>query len=63
MTDLKFLQLQPVEPDEDNSPLDDYPHDETIILDDEVDEEPLDIRWSEILDAEELPESFTAGLD
>lgn len=63
MTDLKFLQLQPVEPDDDDSPLDEYPHDETIILDDEAEEEPLDIRWNEILEAEEIPETLTSSLD
>ena len=61
MTDLKFLQLQPVEPDDDDSPLDQYPEDETINLDDDSESQPLDVRWGEILDSiDEIPEPLTS---
>ena len=48
MSILQFLQLQPVEPTDDNtvSPLDDYQHDEIIDLDEELDENVLDEKWS-----------------
>lgn len=63
MTDLRFLQLQPVEPDEENSPLDAYPEDETINLDDDSESQPLDVRWSQLLDtAEESPEVLTSDM-
>jgi hypothetical protein len=62
MSELKYLQLQPVEPNDDgtsDSPLDDYARDEDIDLDDEIDEQALDEAWNSIVhDIEKDPEWF-----
>lgn len=52
MTQLQYLQLQPVEPNDDgtsSSPLDDYVHDDTIDLSDDVDANTLEMSWQEIV--------------
>jgi hypothetical protein len=63
MSDLKYLQLQPVEPNDDgtsNSPLDDYQQDETILLEADLDAADLDQKWQQIVDdIEKDPEWFT----
>lgn len=48
---LQYLQLQPVEPTDDNttSPLDDYTHDETIDLTNDPDGATLTASWDTIL--------------
>lgn len=49
MSLLQFLQLQPVDPDDDDSPLDDYAHDETIVLEEQPDEEEqLEAFWNHV---------------
>ena len=52
MSILQFLQLQPVDPTDDGttSPLDDYQHDETIDLDEELDEGILEQEWAMVID-------------
>lgn len=51
MSILQFLQLQPVEPSDDDSvsPLDDYQHDETIDLSGDIDGTSLDRDWDTLL--------------
>ncbi len=59
---LQYLKLQPVEPNDDgtsDSPLDDYAKDDTISLDDELDEQLLNEAWTNIVrDIEQDPEWF-----
>jgi hypothetical protein len=52
MSILHFLQLQPVEPTDDDtvSPLDEYEHDETIDLNADIDESVLDQEWAMVMD-------------
>lgn len=60
---LQYLQLQPVEPDDDGnstSPLDDFPHDDTINLDDDVDGNALQDSWTHIVDDIEHDPSIDA---
>jgi len=62
MSILQFLQLQPVEPSDDDtvSPLDAYEHDETIDLNDDIDESVLDQEWDMVInDLKEDPEKLT----
>ena len=65
MSILQFLQLQPVEPptsDDDDtiSPLDEYEHDETIDLNEELDEYVLDQEWDAVInDLKTDPEKLT----
>lgn len=62
MSILQFLQLQPVEPTDDDtvSPLDDYQHDEVIDLEEEIDEAVFEQKWDDVLNAlEEDPEKLT----
>jgi len=67
MSLLQYLKLQPVEPNDDgtsDSPLDDYAQDESISLDDELDEQALDEAWNNIVkDIEKDPEWFRFGDD
>jgi len=52
MPELQYLQLQPVEPNDDgttNSPLDDFQHDDPIDLSTDVDGENLESSWEHIL--------------
>jgi len=51
MSILQFLQLQPVEPTDDDSvsPLDDYQHDETIDLSGDIDGASLNQEWDALL--------------
>jgi hypothetical protein len=51
MSILNYLQLQPVEPTDDDSvsPLDEYEHDETIDLDADIDESVLDEEWEAVI--------------
>lgn len=51
MSILQFLQLQPVEPSDDDtvSPLDEYEHDETIDLEADIDESVLDEEWDMVM--------------
>ncbi|TAL14904.1 hypothetical protein EPN95_01605 [Patescibacteria group bacterium] len=62
MSLLQYLKLQPLEPNDDgtsNSPLDDYAQDESISLDDDLDEQKLDEAWNNIVkDIEQDPEWF-----
>lgn len=54
---LNYLQLQPVEPDDDgtsSSPLDDYQHDDDIDLLHDVDGEALKAAWEHIIEDTEL---------
>lgn len=52
MSILQFLQLQPVEPTDDDSisPLDEYEHDETIDLNADIDESVLNEEWDMVMD-------------
>ena len=62
MSILQFLQLQPVEPSDDDtvSPLDAYEHDETIDLNDDIDESVLDQEWDMVInDLKQDPEKLT----
>jgi hypothetical protein len=62
MSILQFLQLQPVEPSDDDtvSPLDAYEHDETIDLTDDIDESVLANEWDMVInDLNEDPEKLT----
>lgn len=62
MSILQFLQLQTVDPTDDGtvSPLDDYQHDETIDLDEELDEGVLEQEWEMVIDdLEKDPEKLT----
>jgi hypothetical protein len=62
MSILQFLQLQPVEPSDDDtvSPLDEYVHDETIDLNDDIDESVLDQEWDMVInDLKQDPEKLT----
>lgn len=57
---LNYLQLQPVEPDDDgtsSSPLDDYQHDDVIDLSDDVDGESLLESWQHIVDDTNQPKT------
>ncbi|MDB5167420.1 MAG: hypothetical protein JWN26_565 [Candidatus Saccharibacteria bacterium] len=62
MSLLQYLKLQPLEPNDDgtsSSPLDDYAQDESISLDDDLDEQALDEAWNNIVkDIEQDPEWF-----
>lgn len=51
MSILHFLQLQPVEPTDDEtvSPLDAYEHDETIDLNADIDESVLNEGWDMVM--------------
>jgi hypothetical protein len=62
MSILNFLQLQPVEPTDDDtiSPLDEYEHDETIDLEADIDESVLDQEWDMVMeDLEKDQEKLT----
>lgn len=62
MSILQFLQLQPVEPTDDDtvSPLDEYEHDETFDLGADINESVLDQTWDMVLnDFKEDPEKLT----
>jgi hypothetical protein len=62
MSILQFLQLQPVEPSDDDtvSALDAYDHDETIDLNDDIDESVLDQEWDMVInDLKQDPEKLT----
>lgn len=62
MSILNFLQLQPVEPTDDDtvSPLDEYQHDETIDLSADIDEYVLDQEWDAVInDLDQDPEKLT----
>lgn len=62
MSILNFLQLQPVEPTDDDtiSPLDEYEHDETIDLEADIDESVLDQEWDMVMqDLEKDHEKLT----
>jgi len=50
MSLLHFLQLQPVEPDNQASELDQYAEDETITLEEHPDEERLEQFWNSVSD-------------
>ena len=57
---LQYLQLQPVEPDDDSSPLDDYQHDDMIDLTQDVDANELVDSWDHIVQDIELdPENMS----
>lgn len=62
MSLLQYLKLQPLEPDDDgtsSSPLDDYAQDDTISLDEDLDEQTLDQAWDTIVaDIEKDPDWF-----
>ncbi len=62
MSELQYLQLQPVEPNDDGtstSPLDDYARDDNITLDDDIDEDELEESWDHIVqDIEKDPDWF-----
>ena len=47
-----YLQLQPVDPQDDGtvSDLDEYEHDETINLQEDIDEQTLDEAWNRIVE-------------
>ena len=49
---LQYLQLQPVDPQDDGSvsDLDAYQHDETIDLNSDVDDQALEHAWQQVLD-------------
>ncbi|RWZ78553.1 MAG: hypothetical protein EOT05_02275 [Candidatus Microsaccharimonas sossegonensis] len=62
MSILNFLQLQPVEPTDDDtvSPLDEYEHDETIDLNADIDESVLDEELDMVInDLKTDPEKLT----
>jgi hypothetical protein len=63
MSIYQYLQLQPVEPNDDgtdDSPLDEYQHDETIDLQNDIDEQSLDESWNKIVkDLEKDPLNFS----
>jgi hypothetical protein len=50
MSIYKYLQLQPVDPQDDGttSTLDEYDQDETIDLNSDIDEQTLDAAWNRI---------------
>lgn len=62
MSLLQYLQLQPLEPNDDgtsDSPLDSYAQDDNISLDDDLDEQALDDAWNSIIeDIEQDPDWF-----
>jgi hypothetical protein len=62
MSLLQYLKPQPVEPNNDgsdDSPLDAYSPDETISLDNYIDESELENEWNQIVqDIEKDPEWF-----
>jgi len=60
MSQYQYLQLQPVEPDVDDSPLDDFTEDDVIDLTDEDDEEQLDREWARVMSAMEDDNSKNA---
>lgn len=49
MSAYQYLQLQPVEPDVDESPLDDFAQDDVIDLTDDDDETTLDRKWAQVM--------------
>lgn len=53
MHDYQFLQLQPIDPQDDGvtSDLDEYSEDETIDLTQETDEATLDHAWEQVMNA------------
>jgi hypothetical protein len=62
MSLLQYLKLQPLEPNDEgtsDSPLDSYAQDESISLDDDLDEQLLADEWNNIVkDIEQDPEWF-----
>ena len=65
MSIYKYLQLQPVDPQDDGttSDLDEYPPDETIDLQHDIDEQELDAAWTKItedLKSEPEPLNFSS---
>ncbi|MDB5161633.1 MAG: hypothetical protein JWM52_141 [Candidatus Saccharibacteria bacterium] len=64
MTIYNYLQLQPVDPQDDGttSDLDQYPQDETIDLNSDIDEQTLDESWDKVIkDLQKDPLSFSDG--
>ncbi len=60
MPDYQYLQLQPVEPDDNDSPLDAFPHDETIDLTQDDDEAVLDSAWALVVTAMQSTDDSTS---
>lgn len=63
---LNYLQLQPVEPDDDgtsSSPLDDYQHDDSIDLSQDEDGEALRLAWEHILEDSETDAKSSTQTD
>ena len=50
MSQYQYLQLQPVD-DDDEDPLNDYSVDETIDLTEDEDEDTLDREWARVMDS------------
>ncbi len=64
MTIYNYLQLQPVDPQDDGttSDLDQYAQDETIDLNSDIDEQTLDESWDKVIqDLQQDPLSFSDG--
>jgi hypothetical protein len=62
MSIFSYLQLQPVDPHDDGtvSDLDEYEHDETIDLIDDIDEATLDAAWDQVItDLDSDPDKLT----
>jgi hypothetical protein len=60
MSKYQYLQLQPVEPDEDDSPLDDFVQDEMIDLTEDDDEAALDREWAKVMNAMKTDDDTTS---
>ncbi len=60
MADYHYLKLQPVEPDDANSPLDAFPQDETIDLTQDDDEQALDTAWARVMTAMKSDDDTTS---
>lgn len=62
MTFLEYLQLQPVESDDPDSPLNQYAKDETISLDEGLENEvELEEFWRRVCEEEELDSGSDLG--
>lgn len=66
MSIFNYLQLQPVEPKDDGtvSDLDQYEQDETIDLNEDIDEAVLDAAWDKVIhDLDEDPDKISFSSD
>jgi hypothetical protein len=60
MSELNYLQFQPIDDSASDDTLDQHLHQDEIVLDDGIDEEQLDHYWDEVVqDIHQDPDWFT----